>query len=139
MTYLEMLADPRWQKKRLEVLQFRGFKCEQCEDEKSQLHVHHRYYVAGRFPWRYPDFCYQVLCCDCHAAKRSPEADESEFMEWESALNFFGDNLFSLWADIHEIGLVDARLYDKEISHRERQKIIQSVADGVAATRDAKQ
>ena len=56
-----------WQKKRLELLSVRGFKCEICGNEDKQIQVHHRFYIKGREPWEYDNDVFQVLCEDCHA------------------------------------------------------------------------
>lgn len=66
-TYSEMLENPRWQKKRLSVLEAAGFKCEQCGSADKTLHVHHLYYAKGKKPWEYPDCLLRCLCKDCHA------------------------------------------------------------------------
>lgn len=58
--------DPRWQQKRLEVMQSAGFRCENCEDTKSTLNVHHRSYVNGRKPWEYTPIELECLCEWCH-------------------------------------------------------------------------
>lgn len=55
-----------WQKKRLEILEDRGFSCEVCGDNESQLNVHHKIYKKGLNPWDYPSYNYSVLCEDCH-------------------------------------------------------------------------
>jgi hypothetical protein len=65
-SYTELLKDPRWQKKRLEVMQSRNFACEECGDESSTLHVHHGCYIKGRKPWEYEDEFYHLLCESCH-------------------------------------------------------------------------
>lgn len=63
--YAEKLKDPRWQKRRLEVLGRDEFTCQHCFDSESTLHVHHRAYGNGD-PWDVPD-CYLVtLCAECH-------------------------------------------------------------------------
>lgn len=64
--YADLLKDPRWQRKRLEVLQRAGWMCEECGDHTTTLHVHHRQYLKGRNPWDYPDELLQVLCEKCH-------------------------------------------------------------------------
>jgi predicted HNH restriction endonuclease len=65
--YHDLLKDPRWQKKRLEVLELSGWKCSACGDSKEQLHVHHWDYVYGRKPWEYDvDGELSVLCDTCH-------------------------------------------------------------------------
>ena len=43
--YYEKFKDPRWQKKRLEVLQRDEFMCQICLDTSSTLHIHHRRYI----------------------------------------------------------------------------------------------
>lgn len=65
-TYLDKLRDPRWQKKRLETLQRDGFRCLECGDDKSPLHVHHMRYFKGIEPWDVPDGALATLCEKCH-------------------------------------------------------------------------
>jgi len=66
INYSDLLQSPKWQKKRLDVLNLRGFKCEECGNEDKQLHVHHSRYIKGRKPWEYDNDIFMVLCCDCH-------------------------------------------------------------------------
>jgi hypothetical protein len=66
-TYWELLQHPRWQRKRLEVLEHANFECQDCGDTEKTLHVHHTYYEKGLKPWEYPDSSLQALCVDCHA------------------------------------------------------------------------
>lgn len=66
MTYSEKLKSPKWQKKRLELLEQRGWKCEGCGEESKTLHVHHSYYSKDNLPWQYEDWAYKVLCEECH-------------------------------------------------------------------------
>ena len=40
-TYSQKLRDPKWQKKRLEVLQRDEFCCQLCNDKETELHIHH--------------------------------------------------------------------------------------------------
>lgn len=65
--YSEKLKDPRWQKKRLEVLQLRGWACEVCKHTTKTLHVHHSIYLKGKDPWEYEENYLRVLCDECHA------------------------------------------------------------------------
>ena len=65
MTYAEKLKDPRWQKKRLEILQRDGFSCWWCGDKETTLHVHHTEYIGGN-PWETPDIFLTTVCQDCH-------------------------------------------------------------------------
>lgn len=69
VTYREMLSDPRWQRKRLEVLQRSDFKCEHCGAADKTLHVHHKAYKRGRLPWEYGTKELLALCQDCHQAE----------------------------------------------------------------------
>lgn len=66
MSYYLKLKDPRWQKKRLEILQRDEFCCNYCGDEESELHVHHHYYVYGKEIWDYEDDALSTLCSKCH-------------------------------------------------------------------------
>ncbi len=65
-SYAEKLLDPRWQRKRLEVLQRDGFVCQNCSSRDKTLHVHHKCYLKGVEIWDYQDQYYQTLCVDCH-------------------------------------------------------------------------
>ena len=67
-TYWEQLRDPRWQRKRLEVMERANFTCEQCGDKASTLNVHHMAYLKGRRPWEYEQCQLVCLCETCHWA-----------------------------------------------------------------------
>ncbi len=69
MTYSQKLRDPRWQKKRLQILERDRWKCVACEDDQKNLQVHHVVYRKID-PWDYPDECLQTLCCDCHELRQ---------------------------------------------------------------------
>jgi 5-methylcytosine-specific restriction endonuclease McrA len=66
MNYSEKLKDPRWQKKRLEVLQRDNFACQHCEDKETSLHIHHTYYEFGKDIWDYEKESLITLCETCH-------------------------------------------------------------------------
>lgn len=66
MTYKEQLLHPNWQRKRLEVMQEVGFKCEACGTDEITLNVHHRRYVKGRKVWEYELHELACLCQPCH-------------------------------------------------------------------------
>lgn len=68
LTYVEKLRDPRWQKKRLEVLDRAGWKCELCGLQSNSMHVHHGYYRRGAQPWEYHKSTLHALCEFCHLA-----------------------------------------------------------------------
>lgn len=69
--YSEKLRDPRWQKKRLEVLNRDEFRCVHCGNDKKELHVHHLTYFGFSNPWDAEE-CYLItLCSDCHEVEES--------------------------------------------------------------------
>lgn len=64
-TYQDLLKDPRWQKKRLQVLERDDWRCQCCLDNDKTLHVHHARYVGGN-PWDCPIQYLITLCEKCH-------------------------------------------------------------------------
>lgn len=68
-TYAEKLKDPRWQRKRLEILQRDDFTCRACGAKTETLHVHHIRYFRGRNPWDYKEFYLVTLCERCHESE----------------------------------------------------------------------
>lgn len=64
--YLEKLRDPRWQKKRLEILEYANWRCQICGNSKETLHVHHSYYEGRKDPWNYPNGSLICICESCH-------------------------------------------------------------------------
>ena len=64
--YSELLKDPRWQKKRLEILNRDEFKCKICGNEKATLHAHHINYTYDIKPWDYSENRIITLCENCH-------------------------------------------------------------------------
>lgn len=73
--YYEKLKDPRWQKRRLEVMERAGFKCEWCSDESETLNVHHWFYDKGKEPWEYDTGHLACLCESCHEKAESLRRD----------------------------------------------------------------
>lgn len=66
MKYIEKLKDPRWQKKRLEILERDNWACQRCGDDQNTLHVHHRIYHKGKDPWDIESEFLVTLCAVCH-------------------------------------------------------------------------
>jgi hypothetical protein len=66
MTYIEKLKSPKWQKKRLEILNRDKFTCQNCCDKDSQLQIHHLYYEKNSDPWEQENKSLLTLCEDCH-------------------------------------------------------------------------
>lgn len=65
ITYSEKLKDPRWQKKRLRIMDRDNFKCRLCGHTKTSLQVHHLKYT-GKYPWDCDDSDLVTLCEHCH-------------------------------------------------------------------------
>lgn len=66
MSYTERLRDPRWQKKRLQILERDGWKCQECGATESTLEVDHLIYAPSGRPWEVDDQGLRTLCSDCH-------------------------------------------------------------------------
>jgi hypothetical protein len=66
--YSEQLRDPRWQRKRLEIMHRDDWRCRKCDNHQEMLTVHHHFYLAGREPWDYHESLLVTLCDSCHNA-----------------------------------------------------------------------
>lgn len=64
--YLEKLKDPRWQKKRLEIMERDKFTCQACNATDKTLNVHHKAYESGKNPWDYAEKDLITFCEECH-------------------------------------------------------------------------
>ena len=63
-SYFEKFKDPRWQKKRLEILNRDGWECKICGEREAQLQVHRTKY--HKEPWDASDEDLETLCEICH-------------------------------------------------------------------------
>ena len=70
MTYAEKLRNPKWQKKRLKIMERDGWQCVICGDKERNLQVHHLVYSRHTEPWGYADGVYQTLCEKCHEERQ---------------------------------------------------------------------
>lgn len=66
MTYKEKLLNPKWQKKRLKIMQRDKFTCQGCGDRETTLHIHHIKYNSNGEPWDIEDENLITYCSDCH-------------------------------------------------------------------------
>ena len=64
--YSELLKDPRWQKKRLEIFNRDKFRCRTCSSDVKTLNVHHLIYLRNTEPWDYPNELLFTVCEGCH-------------------------------------------------------------------------
>ncbi len=86
--YAAKFKDPRWQKKRLRILNRDDWTCQGCFDKSVTLNVHHRFYIKGKDPWDYPDHLLVTLCSTCH---------DEEKGEMEVSLALIGYRVESLF------------------------------------------
>lgn len=75
-SYGDKLKDPRWQKKRLKILERDRWKCVVTGRADLTLHVHHRKYEGE--PWDCPDEFLETICEPIHkivsaVAKKLPD------------------------------------------------------------------
>jgi hypothetical protein len=65
MEYSDKLKSPKWQKKRLQILERDNWQCQYCKDTETQLQVHHLKYTKE--PWDANKEDLITTCSDCHA------------------------------------------------------------------------
>lgn len=79
--YSEQYKHPKWQKKRLEILELHKYTCEKCNNEEKTLHVHHTRYIKGRNIWEYDNDIFECLCEDCH--KKIHDKTKEQYIPYE--------------------------------------------------------
>lgn len=79
-TYGQKLKDPRWQRRRLEVMESAHFACDECGNTEETLNVHHKRYIRGREPWEYDDKYLACLCDTHHDAWHGMEQELKELI-----------------------------------------------------------
>ena len=74
MPYAEQLLDPRWQRRKTEILERDKFTCQECIRTDLTLHVHHLDYLGfSIMAWEYPDDMLLTLCKPCHDKEKYRE------------------------------------------------------------------
>lgn len=96
MTYNEKLQDPRWQKKKNEILRRDKFVCKSCFDKTTNLQVHHIKYIFGAEPWEYENKNLITLCKVCH----------KDVTEYKKFIKDCIDNKFVTSYKLYEVGLI---------------------------------
>lgn len=122
MTYSDKLKDPRWQKKRLEIMQRDGFQCVNCHDKEKMLNVHHiRYDKKGI--WHGDDHYKITLCESCH---KLAEETKRQFEEMVSKLGVGKsyDILLALWSSILDFESVHGHLWPEAILDKARISLL---------------
>lgn len=116
MTYSQKLQDPRFQKLRLEVLNFTDFKCEDCGRKDKSLHIHHTVYVSGREPWEYELDTLMSLCPDCHKHRQGRE-EAMRLALGKLTRHFTVEELETeVWILLKEISLRETERYAESFS-----------------------
>lgn len=99
--YRDKLLDPRWQKKRLAILERDDWACQGCGTDEETLHVHHRIYSDGD-PWDTPDEALVTLCAICHDEESRMRAEVNRRVMDALRLRFLltdiGEVMFALEA-----------------------------------------
>jgi Zn finger protein HypA/HybF involved in hydrogenase expression len=98
--------DPRWQKKRLEVMQQADFRCESCESGEKTLNVHHKSYKKNHNPWEYDEWELECLCEDCHNEKHKIKD------RLTAALHNFKTDVNFDYTEDELLGFLDAKMAD---------------------------
>ncbi len=123
-SYYELLKHPKWQRKRLEILQRASFECEDCGSTEATLNVHHSYYEKGLAPWEYPDESLHCVCDDCHKRQqdiltllqrqigRLSEADHYDLLGYALGLEAFTDPMVIIEVTSYEIAMGVGRVWN---------------------------
>lgn len=94
-SYSEKLKDPRWQKKRLFILERDEWVCQCCYNDEITLHVHHMKYM-GENPWECDDKFLITLCEHCHEQEtQSSKMVASKLHKFLNTLGFLSKDI--LW------------------------------------------
>lgn len=116
MNYSDKLKDPRWQRKRLTILNRDGWKCAECGVENRTLHVHHKRYSGE--PWESPDADLITMCAGCHQL-------EEEIGKQNPLIKQFADKCDStcikMW--LHVAGMSYIKHYHPKVSSELSQKM----------------
>jgi hypothetical protein len=121
MKYSEKLKDPRWQRRRLEIMQRDEFACLCCGDTEKTLNVHHKQYHGN--PWDAPHDSLETLCEDCHKFR----SDFNKFIlniDSFIILNFLDGIIGISFDDYISISYLTTALKGGAINNREINKIL---------------
>jgi hypothetical protein len=120
MTYAEKLKHPKWQRKRLEIMQRDDFTCQKCGDDENTLHVHHKKYKKGKEPWDYNDNDLITLCEKCHK-KGIEDNNSGKYDEIIMILEMFDDERLEFLSyiinDLKDFNLEDFNNFITALQH----------------------
>lgn len=101
--YSDKLRDPRWQRKRLEVMQRDEFMCQACFDSENTLNVHHNYYKPNAEPWEYPIESLVTLCENCHQEEtENRRAEEQALLDVLRRIGFKSGHINGLMSALYQ-------------------------------------
>jgi hypothetical protein len=98
--YQKKLAHPKWQKKRLVIMQRDNFYCQYCNVADEELHVHHRYYLPNTEIWDYPDESLITLCNSCYESEENDLKELSNLDQRFRRLNLSAYEINDIIAEI---------------------------------------
>lgn len=107
-SYRELLKDPRWIRKRNEILTRDENTCQYCGRSDRYMHVHHNLYVKGRKPWEYDNKDLVTLCDRCHESVTNDNREMyGNFLFAKQELRNFGFSDSILNNILYNIGLIE--------------------------------
>jgi hypothetical protein len=99
MKYSDKLKSPKWQKKRLEILNRDNFTCRMCGSEDKTLHIHHLEYYNCE-PWEYDNRLLITLCENCHESEEFLKPFTSASIEYLTNLGFLRKDIANIVSHI---------------------------------------
>jgi hypothetical protein len=85
MEYSEKLKSPKWQKKRLQILERDNWECQYCKDTETQLQVHHLKYTNE--PWDADNNDLITACSDCHQIISNSDFKYKSIIKMKAVMN----------------------------------------------------
>lgn len=126
-TYSQKLQDPRWQKKRLHIMERDSFACQLCGDTETTLNVHHKEYTEKNI-WDEKDENLVTICKYCHHMMHQDDSFiKNRFFLWDAII----------YRNLH-FSLYDTKVFDVIVSFSNVIEIwrqVDSSYDGLTTTR----
>jgi len=124
MNYNEKIKDPRWQKRRLEILKRDDWQCQICHEKERPLHVHHKMYLKETEPWDYENKFLITLCEDCHQYNTDNFFKYLKLLTESIKLNIVSPDDLLIYADALNINHNQLLAYSTEmLIEKAREKI----------------
>lgn len=106
--YAQKLKDPRWQKKRLRILERDKYTCQLCKSKEKFLHVHHKIY-NDKDPWDIEDGSLITLCSECHECEQLDVAEHGKLLLQTLKSKFLSEDLLDLSSAFNDMPIVADR------------------------------